>query len=333
LAEEWREVVLAQQVTSAAGYLAAKRVGRGRGLGSQQRAQVWQGIWEFQNHLAERRLWTYETVCVEATRLLAEASNKPYRHVVVDEAQDLSAVQWRLLRAAVAPADDDLFIAGDTHQRIYNNRVSLRDLGINVTGRSGRLTVNYRTTAEILGWSVQMLHGEQVDDMNDGLDTMAGCRSQVHGLPPRLRGFPTRAGELSAAAAQMRDWLDAGVRPAEIGIAARTTWLAKAAVSAVQAASIPVRLLGASENTDDAVSVATMHRMKGLEFRCLAVIGAGADLIPLPGAITPAEEDEPTHRRNLQRERCLLFVACTRAREQLVVFWHGQPCPFLFPVP
>lgn len=333
LAEEWREVVLAQQVTSAADYLAAKRTGRGRGLGARQRAQVWQGIWELQNHLADHRLWTHETVCLEATRLLAEAPTKPYRHVVVDEAQDLSAVQWRLLRAAVAPAENDLFIAGDTHQRIYNNRVSLRDLGITVTGRSGRLTVNYRTTAEILGWSVQMLHGEQVDDMNDGLDTLAGCRSAVHGLPPQLRGFPTRADELSAAAAQVRDWLDAGIRPGEIGVAARTTSLAKAAVAAAQAAGIPVRLLGASENTEDAVSVATMHRMKGLEFRCLAVIGAGADLVPLPGAITPVEEDEPTHHRDLQRERCLLFVACTRVREQLAVSWHGRPSPFLSPVP
>src|SRR5690606_22583016 len=184
LAEEWRHVILAQQVGSAADYLAAKRAGRGRRLGARQKAQLWQAVWEFQEELKRRRLWTYETVCVEATRLLAERADKPYRHIVVDEAQDLHPVQWRLLRAAVAEGPDDLFIAGDSHQRIYHSRVSLRDVGVHVAGRSARLTINYRTTAEILAWSLGMLEGEPVDDMDGGLDTVAGYRSEVHGPPP-----------------------------------------------------------------------------------------------------------------------------------------------------
>src|SRR5690606_19822800 len=69
LAEEWRHVVLAQQVTNAAEYLAAKRAGRGRRLGTRQKAQLWQAVWEFQEELRRRDLWTYETICAEATRL------------------------------------------------------------------------------------------------------------------------------------------------------------------------------------------------------------------------------------------------------------------------
>ena len=76
------------------------------------------------------------------------------------------------------------FIAGDTHQRIYDNRVSLREVGINVAGRSTRLNLNYRTTAEILGWSLDLLRGEPIDDMEDGLDSIAGCKSYVHGRRP-----------------------------------------------------------------------------------------------------------------------------------------------------
>ena len=84
--------------------------------------------------MTQRQVSPHETVCIEATRLLAERADMPYHHVIVDEAQDLSPDQWRLLRAAVAQAPDDIFIAGDTHQRIYDNRVSLREVGINIAG-------------------------------------------------------------------------------------------------------------------------------------------------------------------------------------------------------
>ncbi|MEV0419112.1 UvrD-helicase domain-containing protein [Streptosporangium canum] len=329
LAEEWRHVVLAQEVTSAAGYLEAKREGRGRGLGSRQKAQVWQAVWEFEEELRRRRVWTYETICVEATRLLGERADKPYQHIVVDEAQDLHPVQWRLLRAAVPEGPDDLFIAGDTHQRIYNSRVSLREIGIRVAGRSARLTINYRTTAEILAWSLGMLHGERIDDMDGGLDTVAGYRSQVHGRPPELRGLRVQKDELDALAHKVRQWLDAGVDPGEIGIAARSNMLADAALAALARAGIPARSLAKASDADGVVRAGTMHRMKGLEFRCVAVIGVTEHQVPASSAVTPAEEDPVTCAQDLQRERCLVFVACTRAREQLYVSWHGTASPFL----
>ncbi|GAA4188086.1 ATP-dependent helicase [Streptosporangium oxazolinicum] len=329
LAEEWRHVVLAQRVTNAAEYLKAKREGRGRGLGTRQKAEVWQAVWEFEEELRRRRVWTYETICVEATRLLDERPDKPYRHIVVDEAQDLHPVQWRLLRAAVAEGPDDLFIAGDTHQRIYNSRVSLREIGIRVGGRSSRLTVNYRTTAEILAWSLGMLHGERIDDMDGGLDTVAGYRSQVHGRPPELRGHRTQKDELDALARRVREWLDAGVEPGEIGVAARSNMLADAAIAVLERAGIPARSLAKTQDADDAVRAGTMHRMKGLEFRCVAVIGLSEHQVPSSNAVTPAREDPLTHSQDLQRERCLVFVACTRAREQLHLSWHGAASPFL----
>jgi superfamily I DNA/RNA helicase len=72
-----------------------------------------------------------------------------------------------------------------------------------------------------------------------------------------------------------------------------------------------------------------MHRMKGLEFRCVAVTGLSEHLVPHPAAITPAAEDPRTHELDLQQERCVLFVACTRARETLRVSWHGRPSTLL----
>jgi hypothetical protein len=304
LTQEWREVVLAQDITDLAGYLAATRSGRGRPLGRQQRERTWPVFAAFTGELNRSQRWTYETICSEATRLLAAMPTKPYQHAIIDEAQDLSPWQWRMLRAAVAPGPNDLFLAGDTNQRIYANRVSLKRVGINLAGRSERLKINYRTTAEILGWSLGLLRGEEIDDMDGSLETLAGCRSEVHGTLPALRGAPTRAAELDQLVTTARGWLHSGVEPAQIGIAARSLALVNDAVGALTAAGLPAVSLGSRSAKDTELSVTTMHRMKGLEFRCVAVIGVGEHQVPAPSAVTPAPEDQATHDLDLQRERC-----------------------------
>ena len=118
-----------------------------------------------------------------------------YRHILIDEAQDLHPSQWRLLRAAVAPGPDDLFIAADPHQRIYDNRVSLASLGISVRGRSRRLSLNYRTTQEILAWAVPVLGEDPVTGLDGEVDSLLGYRSPMHGEPPQLRVAATRGEE------------------------------------------------------------------------------------------------------------------------------------------
>jgi superfamily I DNA/RNA helicase len=72
-----------------------------------------------------------------------------------------------------------------------------------------------------------------------------------------------------------------------------------------------------------------MHSFKGLEFRCVAVVGVNDGALPFPKAVTPVEADRLQHDTDLMSERCLLFVACTRARDSLHVSWTGQPSSFL----
>ncbi|MGW9565164.1 UvrD-helicase domain-containing protein [Prescottella equi] len=332
LSAEWRNVALAQRVATAAEYLSAKRTGRGRRLGANQKAQVWQALWEFENALRERGQWTHETVCREATRLLELRTDKPYGHVVVDEAQDLSPEQWRLIRAAAPEGPDDVFIAGDTHQRIYESRVSLREVGIRVTGRSSRLNLNYRTTAEILGWSLQLLAGERIDDMDGQLDSIAGCRSDVHGPPPTMKGFTTQSDEVAYVADTVQAWIASGLSPSEIGVATRAKWLGTKVQDELFHRGVPVRSLAKNKSDSDSVAVGTMHAMKGLEFRCVAVAGVSARQVPAAAAVTAVEDDAQTHDRDMQRERCVLFVACTRAREDLLITWSEEPSPFLVPL-
>ncbi|QYC45268.1 DNA-dependent helicase II [Nonomuraea coxensis DSM 45129] len=330
LREEWRQVVLAQAITSADGYLRARRTGRGRRLGPLQRAQVWRAIDEFQQELTDRNYRTFESTCVEAVRVLAELNARPYDHVIVDEAQDLHPVRWRVLRAAVAEGPNDLFIASDTHQRIYDNRVSLNSIGIRLAGRSTRLRINYRTTEEILNWSCAMLAGEKIDDLDGRPSSLIGCRSEVHGARPDLYGAPTKNAELAHLVEILRGWLAAGVDPEEIGVAARSETVGQSAADALIRAGIDASYLSRDrDGLDGHVRVTTMHRMKGLEFRCVAVIGVSASQLPAANAVTPIDEDATTHANDVQRERCLLFVAATRARERLHVSWHGEPSAFL----
>ena len=185
---EWEQVILAQDLRTEQAYLTCLRTGRGRPLTKAQRSQVWQAAQRVTAELAAARESTHLQLANEATHLLRQAGAPRYRHILVDEAQDLHPAQWRLLRAAVAPGPDDLFIAADPHQRIYDNRVSLASLRISVRGRSRRLSLNYRTTQEILAWAVPLLGADPVTGLDGEVDSLLGYRSPMHGQRPQLRG-------------------------------------------------------------------------------------------------------------------------------------------------
>jgi superfamily I DNA/RNA helicase len=228
----------------------------------------------------------------------------------------------------VAPRPDDLYIAGDPHQRIYANRVSLSSLHISVRGRSHRLSLNYRTTQEILAWAVPLLGTEPVTGLDGEAASLVGYRSPMHGPPPQLRRAATRAEEFGHLAERIRSWLDLGVEPQAIAVTARSADLVRETREALQADGIVTAPLSARGRVK-AVRFGTMHATKGLEFQAVAVIGVERGLVPQAAAVTPANEDLVAHAHDLQRERCLLFVACTRARDHLYVSGTGNPSPFL----
>ncbi|MFF0809938.1 UvrD-helicase domain-containing protein [Streptomyces albogriseolus] len=330
LAQEYRHVVLAQDLRTLDAYLAASRRGRGSALSPSRREQLWPAVELFETMLRERKGTTYLKVCARAAELLA-ASSATHDHVVVDEAQDLHPVQWRVLRGAVAPGSDDLFITGDPHQRIYDSKVSLGSLGIAVTGRTHRLRLNYRSTEEILTWSTGLLSQVTVEDLGgDGSDTLAGYRSLLHGRKPQVAGYGSEQEEVAALVARVQDWIAQGIRPSEIGVCARFNVLLDEAYDKLRAAGVPVARVRENPGADvDGVRLATMHAMKGLEFRCVAVLGVTAGAVPFAREVTPAAVDALQHESDLLRERCLLFVACTRAREALAVSWSGAASSFL----
>ncbi|MBM9509316.1 UvrD-helicase domain-containing protein [Actinacidiphila acididurans] len=339
LSQEFRNVVLAQGLRTPEEYLRCVRRGRGTQIGRVQRARLWRVMERFTADLAAHDSATYTQLCDQAARILAEGKPR-YRHVVVDEAQDLHPAQWRVLRACAADRADDMFIVGDPHQRIYDSRVSLRSLGIDVRGRSSRLRLNYRSTEEILRWSAALLDGQAVgrlgeDDDDDGdRDSLHGYRSQLHGRVPAVRGYASQDEELRALIEQIRIWIDQdGVKPSEVAVCARFNTLVDAVIARLRRERIPAVAVRDDPGAGvSGVRVATMHAMKGLEFRCVAVVGVTSSVLPFAPQVTPAEVDPVQHQSDLLAEHCLLFVACTRPRDALAISWSGERSRLLDPI-
>ncbi|MBS2964250.1 AAA family ATPase [Actinocrinis puniceicyclus] len=323
LADEWEHVVLAQDLTTAAQYLACSRAGRGEALGPRQREQVWQAIDIAAAQLRAANKWTFLQIAAEAARVQAGKSAPRYQHAVIDEAQDLHPAHWRLLRACVAPGADDLFLVGDPHQRIYRNNASLRALGIEVRGRSRRLTLGYRSTSEILDFAAGILTCRQVADLADGQnsDSLSGYRSLLHGRKPFTRAAAHRAEELDALAAQIKTWLADGVPAASIAVAARTRHLVDEAAEALRVHGLEVSTIEKDAGRQPGVRLCTMHKLKGLEFQCVALVAIESGVVP-PTRLGADAAD-------LLRERCLLFVAATRARDALYISYSGDQSSLL----
>jgi superfamily I DNA/RNA helicase len=324
--DEWEQVVLAQDITDLETYLGADRRGRGTPLQPEMRRYAWTRIQELQERLRSLNQRSFLQIADEAAKVLAAERDKPYRHIIVDEGQDLHPAQWRLLRAAVPEGPDDLFLVADPHQRIYQHRVSMRNVGVKIVGRTQRLTVSYRTTQEILSWAVRVLGLAPAAEIDDWPDSLEGYESPMHGRRPIVRRFADWDAECDAAVDQVRSWLSDGAEPSAIVVTARENRLANSVGERLRAAHIPAGALTARSNQ---VRLSSLHSLKGLEFQCVAVVGARDGMLPHPQAVVAMQEDPIAHRDSVHRERCLLYVACTRARDRLYVSYSGTPSPFL----
>ena len=325
LNDEWSQVVLGHAIESREQYFRARRAGRGRQLNRGQRAEIWQLVEQYTKLLEERNLWTFRRVAAEAARSEASRASR-YSHIVVDEAQDLSAAHWMMLRAMVASSPNDLFIAADTHQRIYDNYVSLSSLGIEIRGRSTRLTLTYRSTREILAVAERLLGTAQWDDLDSGTDSLDGYRSVLRGPRPELRQYRSWQEELNAMLGHLKEC----GRDVSVAVAVPERRQSTEVKDYLNSQGIQAAAIGSDRPGDhESVHVGTLHGLKGLEYQ--RMILAGISDAAIPGARVEAfRNSDPTrYQRELLRTRSLLFVAATRARDSLVITWHGEPSRFL----
>ena len=331
--EEWKDVVLAQGCRSRDEYLMARRVGRGTRLSRPQRAQIWPVFDAVRAEFRQRGLWEPEEAKQIAADLIHKAAGSPlYAAVVVDEAQDLDVASFSLLRALVGePRANDLFIVGDPHQRIYGKPVVLSRCGIDIRGRARKLRINYRTTEETRAWATAVLHGLDFDDLDGGSDPASDYRSLLHGDHPLVQGFQDPAQEQRFLVSTLRQLRDEQQSLASTCVAARTNRAVEKLNGLLQGEGFATRVINADESddpSDPALRLATMHRVKGLEFDQVFLPGLDASQMPLQVELNK-RPDALSRDLFEQQERSLLHVAATRAKKRVVVSYSGKASPFI----
>ena len=324
---EYERVVLPQGCETAEDYMRASRVGRGGQLGRATRKAIWPVFAEYRAQLHGANLREPEEAFRDARRLLVgQATELGIRAMVVDEAQDISAAAFELIRAAVPVAADDLFIVGDAHQRIYRHKVVLSRVGIEVRGRSRSLKVNYRTTDEIRRWACAQLEGCEIDDLDGNIDSLRGYRSLTHGDRPDVISSASQHEDLTHVQAILKQLADDGIEPRQVCIAARTNDDVDVLGASLKKAGVTTLRLERSTPDDPAapgVRLATMHRIKGLEFG--VVIIAAYKGATKYAELFARDEDAGVSGETETAERSLLHVAATRAKRHLFVLTRPGP--------
>jgi hypothetical protein len=315
--QEWEHVIQAHGISKEADYLRAPRLGRGQRLSRKQRQSIWPVFEEYRAILNRHHTKEFIDATRDARVLLeSRATHAEYRAVIVDEAQDMSAEAFRLMRQIVPPVTgrtNDLFIVGDAHQRIYAHRVVLSRCGIDVRGQSRKLRLNYRTTDEIRKWAVALLEDCDIDDLDGAQDDNKGFRSLLHGAYPDVQKQTTFEGEIEVIAERIHELEREHIPLSSICVVARTQSLLNQYESALAAKGIEHWRIQPQVSDDTGKSglrTATMHRVKGLEFDVMMIAGVNDGVIPLANASAGADSDFAQMEVET-KERSLLYVAAT----------------------
>lgn len=305
--QELEQVVLALGITTLDEYRTARRTGRWVILSRSKRDAVWPVFEEYRGQLASRKLKEVDDAYREVAALLSVEADltAPYSSIVVDETQDFGPQALKLLRAMVPSAPNDMFFVGDGHQRIYSrNKAAMSRCGIDIRGRSKKLYINYRTTDEIRRQAVALLEGIEVDDLDDGHDETRRYKSLSHGPAPKVVSVEGLEGAYAEVAGFWEQWRTSDGAGDELTycVVAPSEKVRDALAQQLQAKGVRTAAITAQTNHTDArgvVHLSTMHRAKGLEFDCVAVVAP---------ATYAAEAAAESHRRQL------LYVALTRAK-------------------
>ena len=328
LASEWVQVVDAWQLRSWEEYRDVARLGRKTRLPEKQRQALWSVFERARSGLEARKLMTRTDMLRWLSEHIAETGHRPYDFIVVDEAQDVSVAQLRFVAALGAGRPDSLFFAGDLGQRIFQTPFSWKSLGVDVRGRSSVLRVNYRTSHQIRTQADRLL-GKEIADVDGNIEDRTGTISVFNGPSPSITVFDSEAAEAKAVGNWLATLVADGTTVDEMCVLVRSEAELDRARSAVENAGLKCEVLDDSLRTaEDRVAIATMHLSKGLEYRAVAVMACDDEVVPLQSRIESVADDADL-QEVYDTERHLLYVACTRARDRLMVSGVAPASEFL----
>jgi superfamily I DNA/RNA helicase len=325
---EWEDVVDAWQLRSWEEYRDVKRLGRKTRLPEQQRAVLWSVFDAVIAGLRHQGLITRAEMFSRLAEKIGERNHSPFDFAIIDEAQDVSVAQLRFLAALGGDRPNGLFFAGDLGQRIFQTPFSWKSLGVDIRGRSQTLRINYRTSHQIRMHADRLL-GPEVADVDGNVDDRRGTISVFNGPSPDIRVFDSIEEEAEAVAVWLKERNSEGVAPHEMGLFVRSTAQIERAKSAVNQIKMPYKVLDEHmDTTTGKLSICSMHLAKGLEFRSVGVMACDDEIIPLQERIESVADDADLEEV-YDTERHLLYVACTRARDNLLVTSVSPASEFL----
>jgi mRNA-degrading endonuclease RelE of RelBE toxin-antitoxin system len=328
LVGEWNEIVDAWQLNSWEAYRDVRRLGRKTRLPEAHRTKLWTLFEKVRAELASEGMITHATLFSRLAVQLPGRNRPPFDFVVVDESQDIDVPQLRFLAALGGDRPDSLFFAGDLGQRIFQQPFSWKSLGVDIRGRSRTLNINYRTSHQIRMQADRLL-GPEVSDVDGNTEARAGTISLFNGPPPEIRTLKDEQEEIEVVSAWLRARWDSGLQPHEISVFVRSEGQLDRAQAAMSKAGLPFKVLDDDvETAHGQASICTMHLAKGLEFRAVAVMACDDEVIPLQERIETAGDDSDLEEV-YNTERHLLYVACTRARDHLLVTSAAPASEFL----
>ena len=318
LLTEWEQVVDAWQLENWEGYRDVARLGRKTRLPEAQRTVLWSIFEHVRAELKRRKLITHAELFSSLAAVISKSKNVVFDFAVVDEAQDISVAHLRFFAALGGGRPNALFFAGDLGQRIFQQPFSWKALGVDIRGRSRTLRVNYRTSHQIRTQADRLL-GPVVTDVDGNSEDRSDTVSVFNGPPPTICSCKSESEEIKTVGKWIAARAKEGVLPHEFGVFVRSAAQLDRARAAVKEAGISFKVLDEHvETTSGHASISTMHLAKGLEFRTVVVMACDDEVIPLQERIETVGDDADL-QEVYDTERHLLYVACTRARDHLLV--------------
>jgi len=315
---EWKDVVNAWQLSDWDSYKSVPRLGRKTRLGEKQRESLWSIFVELRDALDSKGLITRPRMFDQLTKWLTRNGVSPVDFVIVDEAQDLTVAQLRFLAELGGKRPDSLFFAGDLGQRIFEPPFSWKTLGVDIRGRSKTLRINYRTSHQIREQADRLLPPE-LADVDGNSERRTGTVSLFSGPPPEIHIVENRANEEELVASWIARQIGTGTAPQELGVFVRSKNEFPRAKAAIKKAGVRCHAIDDQVTfVADQVTLMTMHKAKGLEFKSVVVMACDDEVIPLQQRMETVADDSDL-KEVYATERHLLYVACTRARDSLLV--------------
>jgi hypothetical protein len=324
LSVEYQNVILYNDVSTLEMYLTTSRIGRGKPLTRKQKMDIWDLVEKYNEYKQANDYFDRAELFNKVSNYNNTLENKPFKHVIADEIQDLSNVELRFLRSLVETKENDLFLVGDPYQKIYDRRINFSAVDISIRGnRSKQLRINYRTSEEIKKLAISTIKGINYDDFDGEQEKLVGYLSVFHGKLPTYEIFPTKSQEIDSIIRNLSSLKDTGLNLNAIAIGSRTKDGLKDIKTALHRLKIPYNdITTSSSNDSNGVVLSTFHGLKGLEFKALFLTDVNNRTCPLMvGNFDKMEESEKTEYLN--REKGLIYVAMTRSINILMISGVG----------